>query len=1228
MADLTGPLTRMHRGWVPRALAGTEVLVLTETGYEGRLHAADVQAWAKAQGWKQVVCNTRPYAARNGGVAVFVRQASGGPGDGRLTRVEAQLVRDTPELGMAWVRVRAGHGEWLHICACYLPPRGSNYYTREGGRHGELSADRHWWALSEGIQEFSQQGKVLLVGDLNCRLGDRQADGGLGETVVGRRRSRDRVWDGNTGARLEQLCSEHGLVVLNGRLPGDLTGMPTFKGRGRNAGGSVIDFAVASPGLVFEEAGGVRDGCRLDVWSWREPPMRLTGRPYDHLPVTVSLRLSTVGGGAPRATEGRGLGGPTTAVRTLRWQESLREGYVDMLAGDEDVQRKLTEVGVTVGVDEAAKRLEEAVWLAAEKADTMLGKVVGTRMVREVKAGRGAQGQRPRNQWYDEPCRQARAEGVAAEAAYGRGSAQAVAAWKEYKRAVRRAQRRWEAAEVDRRRREVARDPRAFWSEYNGRKQAATVGMAEWTEYFKGLFLAGEGRGVPDPELCDRLFREGAAGQAAFVAGQGLGETITEGEVRRAMRLLRRGKAAGVEGLPPEFVKEAWVEGGGGPAGNVLVQPVVHLFNRVIQEGYPEGWRVGAICPVPKKAGATEMDQHRGIVVGPVLAKLYSLVLLGRLDEWAERYGVRAKAQFGFRRGRGTDDGAFVLNHVIEAYRSRGKPVYAVLVDFRKAYDSVDRPTLWRCLEQLGVQGSMLRTLRDMYCRVQLRVRAAGSLGEVFESQRGVKQGDPLSPLLFGLLLERVEEVLGQLHPAGGVQVGGQRVASLMYADDLVILGEDPGFVQAALDELARCCVCLRLEVNLRKTVGVVFNPCPGDGSVRWKFEGEEVPKQGEAIYLGTRFDAAQGVEGAWLKLLGKARGAMYWARRRCGVLGVGAADLQLHLFEALVRPVMDFGAAVWGPMVARAGGVKEAEDLCLQFLRLTFGVKSSAVGVVLLREVGWAPVWAIWVRRAARFWNRVVKRGQGDLVRAALVESCEIAAAGGPPGGPTSTCWAAHMAAAVRKLAERLGTDWRADVVGMAALPTALVRGTGEAGGQWWRLDLSAGGQAAISQGDAAALQVRDVPARMREGFKIYTHHRWFAVPLGGEEKEGRRFWQVLRSKAAVRRVAQLRTAAHRLAIEEGRFSGVPRANRVCVVCQQGQREDERHFVFECTRYALIRRRYADLFNGADAMTNVSDLEMQQWMNPPSGREAAFWPRLNAFLFECWLSRALGMAL
>ena len=62
--------------------------------------------------------------------------------------------------------------------------------------------------------------------------------------------------------------------------------------------------------------------------------------------------------------------------------------------------------------------------------------------------------------------------------------------------------------------------------------------------------------------------------------------------------------------------------------------------------------------------------------------------------------------------------------------------------------------------------------------------------------------------------------------------------------------------------------------------------PCPGDQSAQWKFEGEEVPRQARPIYPGTHFDAEQGVEVAWMKWLGKASGAMYGARRRCGVLG------------------------------------------------------------------------------------------------------------------------------------------------------------------------------------------------------------------------------------------------------------------------------------------------------------------------------------------------------
>ena len=288
-------------------------------------------------------------------------------------------------------------------------------------------------------------------------------------------------------------------------------------------------------------------------------------------------------------------------------------------------------------------------------------------------------------------------------------------------------------------------------------------------------------------------------------------------------------KSPGVDGLPMDFLKHAIRTAevdGETVKTNIFAAPLAIVLTKMLASGaYPREWSVGAVAPVPKPKGDPgSKDDHRAIVVGQAMAKLFSLVMLRRMDAWAEDEGMRAAGQAGFRHGRGTPDNAFVLQHVIEKYRSLKKPVYAAFIDFRKAYDSVSRPLLWECLRGLGVHGRALSVLQSMYSDVRLRVRLEGVLGEMFSSGVGVMQGCPLSPLFFGLLIDRIEAFMHEMLPGVGVHLGQMLLQILLYADDLVLLAESQADLQKMLDALQQFCELMGLTVNVKKSEAVIFN--------------------------------------------------------------------------------------------------------------------------------------------------------------------------------------------------------------------------------------------------------------------------------------------------------------------------------------------------------------------------------------------------------------------
>ena len=136
-------------------------------------------------------------------------------------------------------------------------------------------------------------------------------------------------------------------------------------------------------------------------------------------------------------------------------------------------------------------------------------------------------------------------------------------------------------------------------------------------------------------------------------------------------------------------------------------------------------------------------------------------MLNARLSARLEATARRASGQAGFRPDHQTIDNCFIPRALAERARARGVKLYICAVDLEKAFDSMSRSHCWAALGREGVGGRMLRAIQSMYADVPVCVKSDSGLSACFQYVIGVKQGCPLSPLLFGVLLDDLQEHMG-----------------------------------------------------------------------------------------------------------------------------------------------------------------------------------------------------------------------------------------------------------------------------------------------------------------------------------------------------------------------------------------------------------------------------------------------------------------------------------
>jgi hypothetical protein len=472
-----------------------------------------------------------------------------------------------------------------------------------------------------------------------------------------------------------------------------------------------------------------------------------------------------------------------------------------------------------------------------------------------------------------------------------------------------------------------------------------------------------------------------------------------------------------------------------------------------------------------------------------------------------------------------------------------------------------------------------------MYRNVKLRVRVDGELGDPFSSEMGVKQGDPLSPLLFGLFIDRICETVRREVPDGDVWCEDIMLQVLLYADDMVLLAHDPGVLQRYLDVLHGFCEATGMAVNVAKSEVVVFHAdlLPQQRAGRWRFNSTFLKVSKEFVYLGVVLDSKDMSQSVWKSVkrrAEKARGALFARIGVCHGMSVYNPEVLSALFDGIVAPSALYGAEVWGPDVivhAKPGLVYKAlEDVHALFMRMVLWVGKPTPHAVMRKELGRDPLTVACVSRVEAFWNKLVKLGEGSVLYKAARESIMCVEDG----------WCSR----VQRMVHKIGLESWSMVCGQALnkIPYgACHKGAINCVDKTCALEVEGLRQRAISVHQSGSF-VHAVADSDSKGFKSFKHEVWFDTRArqSGDKPYIFGFHQV----SDIRHMAMFRCGMHWLATEKNRAVG-GRSHRLCPVCNAGHREDELH--------ALVCPAYADLravFTGVFQRQAFTELERCYW--------------------------------
>jgi sorting nexin-29 len=204
-------------------------------------------------------------------------------------------------------------------------------------------------------------------------------------------------------------------------------------------------------------------------------------------------------------------------------------------------------------------------------------------------------------------------------------------------------------------------------------------------------------------------------------------------EIISCLFTLKSKKAPGHDRVKLEFFKNGSIE---------LQTALTKVINNVSEGRDPTWSNISMILPFLKKGPAEDVNNYRSISLIDSLSKILSAILNNRLIKWVTTHNKLKENQADFRSGYSTIDNLYSFDFLINYMWYKGhQKVYCLFVDFKSAFDCVNRSSLLYKLNSLGVSTKFIHKLEVLYNNTTNMVWNGVDVSEEFETKTGVKQG-------------------------------------------------------------------------------------------------------------------------------------------------------------------------------------------------------------------------------------------------------------------------------------------------------------------------------------------------------------------------------------------------------------------------------------------------------------------------------------------------------